>query len=173
MKYYKDLALRIALALALGIFYQAYYVIFKPLTLNISYFFLKIMDGSAVLSGNKILTATHTLTFIDACVAAAAYLLLSMLILTTKDIAWKKRAKMFIYGSLLILLFNIARIEFLFIALFRMDYSTYTALHLFIWKFLSTIYVFGVWVFLIRKFKVKAIPVYSDFAHILNLAKKK
>ncbi|MFH0797998.1 MAG: pacearchaeosortase [Candidatus Woesearchaeota archaeon] len=173
MKYYKDLALRIILALALGTYYQVYYMIFKPLTLNMSYFFLKMMDGSAALFEDKIITATHTLTFIDACVAAAAYLLLSMLILTTKDITWKKRLKMFVYGSILILVFNIARIELLFFALFRLDYSTYSALHLFIWKFLSTIYVFGVWVFLIRMFKIKTIPVYSDFVHILNLVKKK
>lgn len=173
MKYHKDLALRMALALALGIFYNIYYAIFKPLTLNMSFIFLKMMDGSAVLIDDKIATATHTLTFVDACVAAAAYLLLSMLILTTKGIPWKKRIKMFVCGSLLILAFNIARIEFLFFALFRYDYSIYTALHLFIWKFLSTVYVFGVWVLLIRWFRVKAIPVYSDFVHMLNLIKKK
>ncbi|MEK6816353.1 MAG: pacearchaeosortase [Nanoarchaeota archaeon] len=173
MKYYKDLALRMALAIALGTFYNAYYVVFKPLTLSLSYLFLKMMDGSAILLDGKIVTATHTLTFIDACVAAAAYLLLSMLILTTKDIAWKNRLKMFMYGSLLILIFNVARIEILFLALFRLDYSTYSALHLFIWKFLSTIYVFCVWVLLIRMFKVKTIPVYSDFAQILNYVKKK
>lgn len=173
MKYHKDLALRVILALILGIFYQAYYAIFKPLTLNLSYFFLKMIDDSAVLLDDKIVTATLTLTFIDACVAAAAYLLLSMLILTTKDIDWRKRIKMFLYGSLLILIFNIARIELLFFALLRLDYSAYSTLHMFIWKFLSTVYVFGVWVFLIRKFRVKTIPVYSDFMHLLKLIKKK
>lgn len=161
------------MALALGIFYNVYYVIFKPLTLNFSFIFLKMIDNSAMLIGNKIITASHSLTFIDACVAAAAYLLLTMLILTTEGLTWKKRAVMFAYGCLMILLFNILRIELLFFILFRFDYSTYITLHLFIWKFLSTIYVFGVWMLLIRWFKVKTVPIYSDFMHILNLVKKK
>lgn len=173
MKYYQKLIIRLSLALFLGLFWKIYYIIFKPLTLFLSFTGLKTFDNSAFIIDNVIFTNTHHLTFIDACVAASAYLLLTFLILVTKDIRFWKRIALFVYGSLLILSFNIIRIYILFYSLFNYDYTLFIAIHLLIWRFLSTIFVFLVWIYLTQKLQVKTIPIYSDLKYLINQIKKK
>jgi len=169
--YSKSLFFRIFLALLLGIFKNIFYVIFTPLTLHWSYLFFKLSVPEAVLVGGKLATMMDTFIFVPACTAASAYLLLALLILLTKGIPAMKRIEMFIYGSAAILAFNLIRIEVLLLFFFRMDYA-YPVVHLFFWKFLSTIFVFAVWIALVRLFNVKSIPVYSDLKYIIGKMKR-
>jgi exosortase/archaeosortase family protein len=165
------LTTRYILAILIGIFYSIYYTIFKPITLWISFSLIKFLDSSAILINNQIYTTSHILTFIDACVAATAYLLLTILILITRGISWKRRLYMFIFGSILILAFNLVRIEILFYFLLNFKYNIFENLHMIIWKFLSTIYVFFVWIYLTKYFRVRQIPIYSDYKYLIKRIK--
>ena len=103
----------------------------------------------------------HKLLFSFPCNANYAYLLLVLLILLTKNISFKKGVKLFTAGFLLILIANLLRMHLLIIALVEYSSYLYNTLHMFFWKVLSTIYVSLVWIFLVYKFKIKEIPVYS------------
>lgn len=163
MNFLKDVVLRYSLSIILGIFFKIFYLIFSPLTIWLTYFSIKLFVPSATLSQYKIYTPFSTLTFIDACIAASAYLLLSILILTTKGIRFRQRLFYFVIGSILILSFNIVRINILVYFLYVSKTNLYETFHMIFWKFLSTIFVFLTWVFLITKFNIIHIPIFSDF----------
>lgn len=76
---------------------------------------------------------------------------------------------MFLLGSLIILIANIIRIEALIIILLKGGQNYFETLHLFIWKILSSVFVAGVWIFLIKKFKIKSVPLISDIKAIRKL----
>ena len=166
-----DLFFRLFLAIGLALFRDVFYLIFSPLTLHWSYLFFKLFMPEAVLIGTKISTIMNTFSFVPACTAASAYLLLTLLILLTKDLTWMKRIEMFIMGSLAILAFNLFRIELLLWFFFKFE-GAYPVMHLLFWKFLSTIFVFILWIALIKYFKVKSIPIYSDLKFILSKIKR-
>ncbi|MDP4012516.1 MAG: pacearchaeosortase [Candidatus Nanoarchaeia archaeon] len=169
MRYLKGLVMRLILALLLVNSYSLLYKLLIPLTLYPSFYILKLFGYQATLAGTTILTNSHSLNFIPACAAASAYILLGILILLTKDIKTKTRIKMFLLGSLIILIANIIRIDSLIILLLNGGQNYFETLHLFIWKILSSIFVAGVWIFLIKKFKIKSIPLISDLKAIKNL----
>ena len=88
---------------------------------------------------------------------------------TNKDIKLKTSLKMFFLGSFIILLANIIRIESLIIVLINGGKNYFETLHLLIWKVLSSIFVALVWIFLIKIYKIKSIPLISDFKQIRKL----
>lgn len=165
-------AVRWLSALLLAIFYPLYYFLFSPLTLWLSYGLLRLFL-QATLEGTTILAGGRSLTFIPACTAASAYLLLTILILLTRGISFRLRVKLFLLGSLLILVANIIRIEFLFYLLYYVGKNYFETLHLLIWKVLSSVYVACVWIYLTWKYKIEGIPLYSDFQYILKHLQRK
>ena len=168
MKYIKKLVIRLVLAVLLTLSYQLLYKILIPITLYPSFYILKLAY-QAELVNNSIITNSHSLTFIPACAAASAYILLGILILLTKDIRLKTGLKMFLLGSLLILIANIIRIESLIFILINGGKNYFETLHLFIWKVLSSVFVALVWIFLIKFYKIKSIPFISDIKQIRKL----
>lgn len=169
MKYLKKLIIRVIAAFLLVNSYQLLYKILIPITLYPSFYLIKLLGYSATLSGLQILANSHELTFIPACAAASAYILLGVLILLTKDIQLKTGLKMFLLGSLIILIANIIRIDSLIIILFEGGKNYFDTLHLFIWKILSSIFVAVVWIYLVKKFKIKNIPIISDIKALRKL----
>ena len=169
MKYVKNLVLRVIAALLLVNSYQLIYKILIPLTLYPSYYVIKALGFEATLSGLQILANSHILTFIPACAAASAYILLGVLILLTKNIKLKTGLKMFFLGSLIILVANIIRIDALIIILLKGGQNYFETLHLFIWKVLSSIFVAGVWIYLVKRYKIKEIPLISDIKALRKL----
>lgn len=165
------LLLRLAFSFSLAIFPGIFYAVFKPLTLGWSYFFFSMFVPSALI-GSRIATQLDTFSFVPACTAASAYLLLALLILLTKDIDWKKRIYMFLLGSTAIFGFNLLRIELL-LFLFMKYNSSFPLVHMLFWKFISTVFVFALWLILIRHFSVKSIPAYSDLAYIWKRIRQK
>src|SRR3989344_4563529 len=165
MKYIKKLVIRLVLAVLLTLSYQLLYKILIPITLYPSFYILKLIY-KAELSGTLITIDNYSLTFIPACAAASAYILLGILILLTKDIKLKTGLKMFLLGSLLILTANIIRIEALILILINLGKNYFETLHLFIWKLLSSLFVAAVWIFLIKLHKIKSIPIVSDIREI-------
>ena len=162
MKYEYSLILRLIVILLIPL--KIFYVIFTPLTIFPSYFLLKLFNYEILMSYSDkyFVIGNYTLDFVPACIAASAYYLLFLLILATKDIKLRTRINMFLLGSLLILAMNIIRVEILIIALVEYGKTLFESIHLIFWRFVSVVYVFFVWIFLIKRYKVKSIPVYSD-----------
>ena len=119
-----------------------------------------------VIFGNSLLIGENRLVFVSACLAVSAYVLLSILILLTKDIKFIQGLKMFLAGSLTLFFVNLARIFILAIILLEFSIGLFDTLHLFFWDIFSTIFVFFLWIGLIKYYKIKAIPIYSDFYYI-------
>ena len=173
MKYHYNLVLRVLIALIIRpewIYYSLTWV-----TMIIPYAILSIFGYSV-----KIIYSTRSLfingsefVMIEACIATSAYYLLILLILTTKDIGFKKSISMLLLGSLLILLMNIFRIIFLILTVLKLGDNWFGIIHMTFWYFISSIYVFLVWILLIKKFNVHNIPIYSDAKYLINQIKKK
>ncbi len=171
MRYRYRLALRLSIALlatAFGI--KLIYPIISPITFYLSYYSVSFLSPKLINSTSFIINDIR-LNFIPACAAASAYILLIILI-TTVDIKFKKMLKVLIVGSLLILIANIIRIDILIIALVKYGSNLFNTLHLFFWKILSTIYVVILWILLTNWFKIKEIPIYSDFKKVYNFHEK-
>jgi len=168
MEHTNKLIIRITLALFIAILgVELFYPIISPLTFYLSYlslFFLKPI----MLSNTSFSIGQNILEFIPSCAAASAYLLLTLLILTTKDIDLKKGIKIFLLGSALILLVNIIRIDFLAVLFVKYSSNLFETLHNFIWRIVSTIFVVMLWITLTYIFNIKTIPIYSDFKEILK-----
>ncbi|MDD4877767.1 MAG: pacearchaeosortase [Candidatus Nanoarchaeia archaeon] len=169
--YLKQLALRVLAGFAVLLGHNLIYGIIAVFTLHFSYFFFSIFVPSALI-GNKIATLTTTFEFIPACVAVSAYILLALLVFLTKGISWNERLQMIVYGWLAILAFNLLRIEILLLTFFSLE-TAYDTLHLFVWKFMSTVFVVLLWLGLARLYKVKAIPVFSDIKALAGMIRKK
>ena len=166
MKYVNDLLLRIIIAITIPL--KFYYFLFFPLTIYPVYLLLSILGYPVLLDFTQkmILSNGISIRLIDACIAGFAYFLLTLLILFTKDIEWKKRIKMWLIGCFLILIFNLIRISILAILLLNSQVNYFNFLHYFFWYFFSGAIVVVIWIYLTKKFKIKAIPVYSDFKEL-------
>lgn len=145
-----------------------FYKLFTPLTLYPAIFVLKEIYGSSasLLANNSILLSGITISIIPACIAGAAYYLLSILNLST-PMALKIRLKslLFLFGAFLIV--NIIRIvTFSIIAL--NSPTIFNQLHLWTWYFGSTLFVVVLWFINVKIFKIKSIPIYSDFKLIIK-----
>lgn len=171
MEYIKRAIIRYSIAIVLMIFgLKIIYFLISTTTFKLSYLSL-FYYSPAIASTTSFIIENHKLNFIPACTAASAYLLLALLLLTT-NIKFKKALKVFLLGSLFILIANIVRIDILIITLIEYGSKAFDTIHLFFWKILSTIYVVLLWIFLTKFFKIKEIPIYSDFKRILTLYKK-
>ena len=166
MEYKKKLVIRLILAALLAVSYSLLYKILIPITLYPSFYILKLFY-KAELSNTLITIENYSLTFIPACAAASAYILLGILILLTKGIKLKTGLKMFLLGSSLILIANIIRIEALILILINFGKNYFETLHLFIWKVLSSVFVALVWIFLIKFYKIRSIPIISDIKELM------
>ncbi|MDP6642009.1 MAG: pacearchaeosortase, partial [Candidatus Nanoarchaeia archaeon] len=113
------------------------------------------------------------LKIISACVATSAYHLLFGLVIFTKDIKLKTSIYLVLFGSIAIFLANILRIDLLIYIFLEFGKNFFEKVHLFLWQFVSSIYVALIWIFLVKKFKIKTIPIYSDIKHLIHLIKSK
>lgn len=172
MKYYCKLTLRITLLLLISFFnLKLFYFLFSKLTFYLTY--LTLFFYRPIISDSNLLIRNEVLEFIPACVAGSAYFLLALLILLTKDIKLKKGIYMFVLGSLLILIANILRLDLLIVIFVSYSKDLFSSLHMFFWKILSSIYVAFVWIFLVLKFRIKNIPIYSDILYLTKSLKRK
>lgn len=171
MKYFKSLFIRIVLCFVPVKFFL---FIFTALTVYGSYllllpfFNILVKDSFLIVNG-------FPFEIIEACVASLAYYLLWVLCLLTKDINIKIRAKIILYGFLLIFGMNIFRIFLLVMIAFKYGFYWFSVVHLAFWNFVSGVYVALVWIFLVRHYKIHSIPIYDDIKTIyrMGFSKKK
>ena len=169
MKEIKELFMRIGIAFLLFLMpFNIFYILFAKITLFGSLPFLSLLGYTFNVDGYILTVGVKDLEFVPACVATSAYYLLASLILLTKGIDLKRRFYLFLTGSFLIFVANIARIDILLFFLIEFGQNWFERVHLFFWHFVSSVYVAAVWIFLTYKFRIKAIPVYSDFKFLLS-----
>jgi len=166
--YYPVLRYLILVSSALGNLWL-FYFIFTPLTIYPVFFLLKLFF-SASLSGTIISFNNVSINLVKACIAGSAYYLLLILNLTT-PISIKKRIYALIFSFISFLIINIIRI-FLFSLLLENSFSLFNLTHLFVWYGLSSFIVLAIWIFTIKIFDIKEIPVYSDLKFLYKLIKK-
>ncbi|MBM3247615.1 pacearchaeosortase [Candidatus Pacearchaeota archaeon] len=154
----------------------AYFFFFSPIFYNL-FLKLTIYPVNTILGlfydtniqFNQILIGDKIIEIISACVAVSAYFLLLCLNLLTPAI--RRRLTSIVLSFVLLLLFNILRI-FLLSVLFVQEYVYFDTLHKTLWYSLNLIIVAGIWFLTAYLFKVKSIPVYSDFKFLFQLIKK-
>jgi exosortase/archaeosortase family protein len=167
MKYYRNLGLRLVIIMIFIVFYEFYAKILSPLTIYPAYFIIDLFYSANLINGS-IFIENYIIKFIPACIAVLAYALLFLLIILTKNIDFKKSLKIFLFGSLLILIMNIIRIDLLLFILVEFGDNMFDKVHLLFWNFVSGIYVAFVWIYLVKRFKIQEIPIVSDIKELYN-----
>ena len=165
MKYYISLGMRLFVSLMAVWFMGLYSFIILDISAYLSYLPLKLLYN-ANIADNVIYLGEKSIEYVEACGAVGAYVFLGLLILLTRNINFKKGLKMFFIGAILILFANIIRIDILAYLLIKNDINMFITLHLFTWKILSGVYVALVWIFLVKMYDIKEIPLWSDFKHL-------
>lgn len=165
MEYPKKLGLRLLFIIFFLLVYNILEKILTFFTINLSNIILNLFYTSKII-GNSIYVQDKIINFIPACIALTAYYLLFLLIVLTKDIKLKVSIKMFLLGSLSIFVLNLIRIELLIFLLIKNNYNLFEQIHMIFWNFVSGLYVALVWIFLVTKYKIKTIPIYSDIKYL-------
>jgi len=158
----------ILLILGLGNLF-IFYVIFTPLTIYPVKFILSLFY-LLELSGNSLIVNGYTIQLIEACIAGAAYYLLTILNLAT-PMPSKKRLYSLVFSFTILLFLNISRIVILSI-LFVNNSAYFDFSHKFFWYWLSTIFVVVIWFLTVYKFQIENIPLYSDFLSFKKIIRK-
>lgn len=148
-----------------------FYYIFTPLTIYPVYFLLGLFFNANLVGNMIFLNGNSLIEIIEACVIGSAYYLLLILNLTIPQIKLKKRIKAIIFSFGILLLINIFRI-FLLSVLFASKSDFFEIAHKFLWYFGSIVIVILIWFLTVRIFKIKKIPVYSDFKTVLKNIRK-
>ena len=73
---------------------------------------------------------------------------------------------MILTGFVLILGMNYIRIIILGIGTVKYGFDWFNTVHMFMWKIFSWVYVFIIWIILIKTYKIKSIPLYDEFKYL-------
>ncbi len=168
MKYYYSLISRLLVLSFLP--FALFQFISAKITLYLSFLLLGLFQPTFLIYPFIFFNET-IVEFIPACSASSAYYLLFILILITKDIKFLTRIKMFLLGSLIILIANLIRILFLVLILNKYGFDYFNYFHIFFWSFIGSILIALIWIFLIKIYNINSIPFYSDFKYLLKKTK--
>ena len=144
-----------------------FHKIFIPLTIQTTNTILKIFTTTYLIKDTIYLTYT-IIKIAPSCVAASAFYLLTILILSTANIKPKKRFAALSTSFSILFAFNIVRI---LILIPFVNQSYFEMLHWTFWHLISIIFVLVTYFATIKIHKIKSIPVYSDFRYIKSLIK--
>ncbi len=170
--YLSSLGLRYGLLILIGILNLIlsekglFYVIFTPLTVYPSYFFLHFMYDATMISSSVLFFKGYYATIIPACIAGSAYYLLLILAMAT-PMNRIKRLEVITFVFALFLSLNIFRIVF-FSSLLFTGYTYFDFAHRAIWYFGSTILVALLWFATVFSFSIKEVPFYSDVKKLIK-----
>lgn len=132
----------------------------RPVNILLSFFY------DSIIIGNSIIINSTLIEIIPACVAISAYFLLFILNFTTSMPA-RTRVKSILFSFSILLIINILRI-FILSILFLNKYAYYDIVHKTFWYLLSILIVIGIWFYSVYLFKIKNIPIYSDFKSLIK-----
>jgi len=145
-----------------------FYKFLTPLTIRSVSSILSIFSRVST-NANYIIFKGTIIHIVPACVAGAAFFLLFLLLFSTAEIKPLKRFYALITSLAILFIFNILRIISL-AYLIKTPY--FQSVHWIFWHLLSTILVVLIWIFIIKIYKIKDIPVYSDIVYLKGLIKK-
>lgn len=146
------------------------YIVYKlltPLTIHVLNTLLSIFT-TTTLSDNIIYLSSAQVEIVPACVAGAAFYLLFFLVLSIADVKPETRIKAILTSFAMFFTLNITRI---LILIPMIDASYFETAHWIFWHVISTIFVVGVWFSVVRIYKIKSIPIYSDLKYVKSLIK--
>ena len=168
----KDIIIRyiLLLLLSIGNLYLIY-KIFTPLTIYPVIGLLNLFYESYLIKETATIYFNGVyVEIIAACIGGAAYYLLAILNFSTPmDIKKRVSSILFLTSSFLIL--NIIRIV-IFAVLFSSGFRYFDLTHKLIWYGGSTLMVVVLWFVNILIFRIKEIPIYSDFHRIIKNIKR-
>jgi len=142
------------------------YSILTPITIYSTAAILKLFYSNIlVYNQNILINSSIVIEIIPACVAGSAYLLLLILNLSV-SMDLKKRIYSIFLSFIILFAFNSLRIV-LFAILFENSFYLFDFTHKLFWYFLSTLFVVLIWFFIVKLFKIKEIPVYSDMRYLI------
>ena len=170
MKKYLLIILRYLFLLILGLNLQVIYTIFTPLTTYPVFWLLKLLYSPVFLFKSTLLFDNSAIILIPACIAAAAYYLLTILSLTT-PMQLQKRIKSISFLFISFLIINILRI-FFFSLLYNSGSKYFDSAHIIAWHLGSTLLLLILWFVNVKIFNIKEIPLYSDFSSIYRKTKR-
>jgi len=156
----------LCLMFSIGIIYK----IFTGLTIYSVVGLLGLFFEEVVVSGKMIIISMSVVEIVPACVAGSAYLLLLILNLSV-DMSWEKRIKSILFSFGVLFVLNVLRIVFL-TSLYINESVFFDFSHKLFWYGLSTVFVVGIWFFVVKVFKIKEIPIYSDVRYFLKKIKR-
>ena len=166
-----NLGLRYILLLLLGLFMynlSGFYNLFLQLTAFPASLLINIFQPAKFI-GDIIYVDGLAIEIIPACVAVSAYFLLLILNLTT-EMNIKTRIYSIIFSFLSLLIVNILRIWLMALLLLNNVYY-FELFHMFTWYVLSIVIVVAIWFITVYIFKIKNIPIYSDFKNMFKKIK--
>ena len=145
----------------------AIYKILTPLTIHTINTILLIFTNTTLIS-NIIFTSKIGIEIVPACVAGAAFYLLLILVLSTADIKPKTRIKAIFTALAMFFTLNILRILILILLIGR---PSFEIIHWVFWHLISTLFVVATWFSVVKIYKIKSIPIYSDIKNLRSLIK--
>jgi len=158
---------RYAMGLVFGLFcLGALYTTLTWLTLHVLRILFIFVGETPIVYETMLRLSTLVVELIPACVAGAAYYLLLILTLATAQITLSTRLRIIATSFTALFLLNTLRILIL-IPLTGTEY--FYEIHWLFWNLVSTIFVVGIWIWVTRRYRVRTIPVVSDFRSIMKL----
>ncbi len=153
---------RYSLVLLLGL--ENLYLFYNLLSFPTIYVSNKILSflGESSFVDNYIIFNDAPLQIANACVSGAAYYFLFFLSMSI-PLIFPKRIKVIFYSWGLFYVSNVIRIVFMALIL---QESYFNLVHLSLWHIFSTILVIVIWFSAVKIFKVKEIPIYTDYSTI-------
>lgn len=146
--------------------YNLIYILLKPITIKLTLLILRIFYNVYTNNDLIIINFSTYIYIAGACISASAYLLLVILNLTI-PLNIEIRIKSILYSFILFFIINITRIV-TFSILYHEDFKYTDLTHSFFWYGLSTFFVLLIWFLSTKKFKIKNIPIYTDFCYLKN-----
>lgn len=142
------------------------YTILTPLTIYPAIFLLKFFVNVSLMSPFLILGGKTLIEIVPACIAGAAYMLLLILNLSV-PMKIKNRIQTLLLSIIILLVFNILRI-FGFSLLYHNLVPGIDLTHKIFWYGISTIFIIGIWFLMVKIYKIKEIPFYTDIKYMLK-----
>ena len=145
-----------------------FYFILTPVTTYSVYGILSLYHEVELGKSGILFLESFNVGLIDSCIAGGAFYLLFILIMSTGNLNLKKRLTILFYSFLIFLFLNVLRILVL-IELYGTNIFIFA--HWFLWNVMSTLFVVGIWFFMVKIYKIRSYPFLTDFYNFLNFVR--
>lgn len=158
----------IILIAGLGNLYFFYWLFTGP-TIAATLSILKLVSPETLALGNLIVFNSSLVEIVPACIAGAAYYLLFIL---GMSIPLKKISRRFYLIAFCFATFFLINVLRIVVFTLLVDKSYFQTLHMLSWYILSTLFVVIIWFSGTYLFKIKEVPIYTDFKYLISNTKK-